>query len=341
MGRGSASRKGQRRYPSSIHTAILPSDALLGPASPYCPSPSPPAALAGCGSGGTLPTGPIPIPPGSTFTGAAFSGTVLAGTTPLSGATVQLFAAGATGNGAGATPLLSSTLTTDSSGNFNVAAGYTCATASAQLSLIARGGALPPQAPATTSTPNPAIVLMAPVGACSGITTGAHLSVNELTTATSAWALSPFLALDGTAGASSTNTLGLADAFTTALNLQSAATVSAPPAAYTAAVLRLHSLANLLHTCVALAPATACSTLFAATTAGITPTDTARRRPQPRPQPRPERRRPLHAVQHQLRLHPRPPSRTGRLDPLSDVHRRRHERPLRRRRRLHRQRLGR
>ncbi len=230
--------------------------------------------LSGCGSGGTLPTGPIPIPPGSTFTGAAFSGTVLAGTTPLSGATVQLFAAGATGNGAGATPLLSSTLTTDSSGNFNVAAGYTCATASAQLSLIARGGALPPQPPATTSTPNPAIVLMAPVGACSGITTGAHLSVNELTTATSAWALSPFLALDGTAGASSTNTLGLANAFTTALNLQLAATASAPPAAYTAAVLRLHSLANLLHTCVALAPATACSTLFAATTAGITPTDT-------------------------------------------------------------------
>lgn len=232
------------------------------------------ATLAGCGSGGTLPTGPIPTPPGSTYSGAAFSGTVLAGTTPLAGATVQLFAAGATGNGTGATPLLSSTLTTDSSGNVSVAAGYLCATAAAQLYLVARGGALPPIAPATTSPSNPAITLVAPIGACSGITTGAHVAVNELTTAASAWALSPFLALDGTAGASSTNALGLTDAFTTALNLQSAATASAPSAAYTAAALRLRSLANLLHTCVVLIPATACSTLFAATTTTSAPTDT-------------------------------------------------------------------
>lgn len=232
------------------------------------------ATLAGCGSGGTLPTGPVPTPPGSTYSGAAFSGTVLAGTTPLSGASVQLFAVGSTGNGSGATALLSSTLTTDSSGDFNVGAGYTCATANAQLYLVARGGALPPQAPATTSTANPAIVLLAPIGACSGIATGAHIPVSELTTAASAWALSPFLAPDGTVGASSTNTAGLTNALTTALNLQSSATAAAPPAAYTNAVLRVRSMANLLHTCAVLTPASACSSLFAATATGAAPTDT-------------------------------------------------------------------
>ena len=232
------------------------------------------ATLAGCGSGGTLPTGIAPPPTGSTYSGAAFTATVLAGVVPLSGATVQIFAVGSTGNGTGATALLSSALTTDSSGNVNVAAGYTCATAHTLIYLVAHGGALPPQPPATTSTPNPAITLLAPIGACSGITTGAHIALNELTTAAAAWALSPFLAPDGTLGASSTNTLGLTTALSTAVSLQSAATASAPPAAYISAALRLRSLADLLHTCAVLTPATACSTLFAATTTGTAPTDT-------------------------------------------------------------------
>ncbi len=230
--------------------------------------------LAGCGSGGTLPTGTSPPPTGSTYYGSAFSATVLAGTTPLFGAAVQLFAVGATGNGTGATAILSSALTTDSSGNVNVAAGYTCAAADTLIYLVAHGGALPAQPPATTSIPNPAITFLAPIGSCSGITTGTHVAINEFTTAASAWALSPFLALDGTLGASFTNTLGLTTALATDLSLQSAATASPTPAAYTDAAFRLRSLANLLHTCAVLTPATACSTLFAATTTASAPTDT-------------------------------------------------------------------
>lgn len=230
------------------------------------------SALAGCGSGGTLPT-TTPPPPSSTFSGAAFSATVLAGATPLAGATVQLYAAGTTGNGSGATALLASALTTDSSGNINVPAGYACASASAQLYLVARGGALPPHVPATTSTPNPATVLTAAIGACNSITSGAHIAVNELTTAAFAWALSPFLSTDGTLGASSTNTLGLTHALAAAINLANAANTSTP-APYTNAAHRLRSLANLLHTCVTLTPTDACSTLFAATTTSSAPTET-------------------------------------------------------------------
>lgn len=233
------------------------------------------ALLAGCGSGGTLPTGTNPPPSsGSTYTGAAFTATVLAGATPLSGAAVQLYSAGTTGNGTGSVALLNTALTSDSSGNVSVPAGYTCASASSQLYLVARGGALPPLPPATTSTPNPATVLVTAIGACNSITSGAHLAVNELTTVAAAWALAPFIAADTTLGSSATNTVGLTHALATAVNLGNAATASTLPSPYTVAVPRLLSLANLLNTCVVLSPTTACSTLFAATAAASTPTDT-------------------------------------------------------------------
>ena len=59
-------------------------------------------------------------------TGASFSGKVKAGLQPVSGATVQLYAAGGAGYGSAGTALLSSALTTDSAGGFTVPAGYTC-----------------------------------------------------------------------------------------------------------------------------------------------------------------------------------------------------------------------
>lgn len=225
-------------------------------------------ALAGCGSGGTLPTNPIPGPPTSTYAGAAFTATVLSGTTPITGATVQLFAAGTTGNATGATTLLSSPLTTDASGTVSIPSGYPCPSTASQLYLIARGGALPPIAPATVATPNPAIALIAPVtsvgsSACASITASTHPTLNESTTAASVWALSPFLAPDGTLGSTATNTTGFTNAlFNTELLIDQA---SSTPSLRndTNASLRIHSLANLLNSCIT--TPVFCTPLFANT----------------------------------------------------------------------------
>ena len=243
------------------------------------------ATLAGCGSGGTVPADPTPTPvptptPTPTPTpvsGAAFTGTVLSGTTPISGASVQLYAAGTTGNALGATALLSAALTSDASGNVSVPEIYSCPTSSSQLYLIARGGTVPlasPSASSPAAAANAAIALLAPVAICSAVTTGTHVVLNEVTTAASAWALAPFLAPDGTLGATRTNAAGLSNALATAQALIASAASGSSTPTDTQAVLRIHSLANLLNTCTATVAATSCASLFAAVAASSAPADT-------------------------------------------------------------------
>src|SRR5258708_1821261 len=94
--------------------------------------------VCGCGtSTGGAPTG---TGGGGGGTGVSFGGKVMAGSQPVSGATVQLYAAGSTGYGSVGSALLTSAVTTNSAGGFTVPAGYTCSSSSTQVYLIARGG---------------------------------------------------------------------------------------------------------------------------------------------------------------------------------------------------------
>ena len=63
----------------------------------------------------TFGTGTLTITPASN-PGVGFTGRAMAGTQPITGATVQVYAAGTAGNGSAGTALLTSPLTTDSSG---------------------------------------------------------------------------------------------------------------------------------------------------------------------------------------------------------------------------------
>jgi hypothetical protein len=168
--------------------------------------------------------------------GQALNGTVRSGpgSSPFV-SSVQLYAAGSSGYGQGPSRI-GSAVQTDASGNFSVV--YSCTTLTApgdQLYLVA------------TSTTSSSVVLMAPLGSCTGVSTlGSSVTVNEVTTVTAAYALSAFASIDtvnggidigapGTitslattcnaanhwqsSGPDTCNYLGIVNAFNTALNI--------------------------------------------------------------------------------------------------------------------------
>ena len=229
----------------------------------------------------TAPPTSNPTPP-VTYTGVAFSASVLAGTTPVSGATVTLYAAGNTGNGKGATLL--ETATTGSAGTVTMPATYNCPASSSLLYLVSSGGTV---APATAASSG--LSLMTLVGACSTVTNSTSVTLNEVTTVADVYALAPFLALGGQLGSSATNFTGFANALATAAALADPVKGATPGATLPANVeltaastslpspspiLRIQSLANAIHSCAA--TTASCTSLFAAATpsGGTAPTNT-------------------------------------------------------------------
>ena len=236
-------------------------------------------ALSGCGSGvstsapggGTSGGGGTGTGSGSTTAvpGVAFTGTVMAAGKPVSGASVQIFAAGTSGAAKGAAALTGTALLTDAAGAFSVSAGYICAASATQLYLIARGGTV-----GTSTSPNPALAEIAVLGPCAGVTSGSSFTLNEATTVAAVWSLQQFIAPDGTLGTSATNATGLANAALMARALVNTSTGRAPGAGFSAAATapsaKLNTLANLLSLCTANGASAAC----AAVLTGASPADT-------------------------------------------------------------------
>ncbi len=221
------------------------------------------------------------------LTGPALSGKVQAGNQPVSGATVQLFAAGNTGYGSAATPLVisngSSSVVTATDGSFAIPAGFVCPSLNTLVYLVALGGNPGgPQGPA-----NPELGLMTALGPCSGLNSSATLFVNEVTTVASVYGLTPFTGADyAHIGASSSNynngpnpsnatnyNNGLANAFATVNNLVDVTTglalLTTPAGDGTAPQAEINTLADVIDTCAASAgglpgDGSACAALFQA-----------------------------------------------------------------------------
>ena len=221
----------------------------------------------GCGSGGTIPTTPIPTPVPTTTPGVTFNGKVLAGTQPIVGASIQIYAA-ATGTPSTATALLSTTLTTDATGAFTIPAGYACPSAASQLYVVARGGSV------AAGASNSSIALFTAIGTCGQLAAATQFVLNEVTTAAGAWALSQFLSTGAQLHASATNAQGIANAVATFGSLVNVTTGASPGAAFpstgSSPAARINSLANLLNTCTTSntgnSATSACGQLFASTT---------------------------------------------------------------------------
>jgi hypothetical protein len=209
-------------------------------------------------------------------TGASFTGKVMAGSQPVSGATVQLYAAGSSGYGSAGTALLSSAITSNSAGVFTVSAGYTCPNSSSQVYLITKGGN-----PGLSGTVNnSSLKLMTAMGSCGSIVSGATVVVNEVTTVASVAALAAFYSSGGNVGTSGTNAVGLANAFGTASQLANMTMGASPgaslPTGLSIPSAKINTLADILNTCTATSGGAPCTSLLTAATisGGAAPTDT-------------------------------------------------------------------
>jgi streptogramin lyase len=215
---------------------------------------------------------PASCPSRTPVAGVSFTGKVLASSQPVSGAIVQLYAAGNTGNGSAPTALLNSAVATASDGSFTIPAGYLCPSAQTPVYLVSKGGQ-----PASASAPNSAIWLISALGPCGSLNSGETFVVNEVTTAASVWALASFMSGGGNVGASCTNTTGLDNAFFTASRLANFATGASPgaglPSTLAVPTAKLNSLANALASCTG--GSGSCAALFSAATFGsAVPTNT-------------------------------------------------------------------
>ena len=229
--------------------------------------------LTGCGTGAGTVSGPTPM------SGVALQGKVMGGQQPISGATIQLYGAGVSGYGLAAAPLISTVIKTGPDGTFNIAGDYTC-TSGAQLVYLAatQGDA--------GSGNNANLALMAALGPCSGLSSISFVTMNEVTTVASVWALSPFMTGLSNVGSSATNVTGLTNAFADVNTLVNIATGTAPgpslPTGTTVPSAEIYTLANILGACIntsggaAGTPTTNCGKLFSDVNPGTgsAPTDT-------------------------------------------------------------------
>jgi len=207
----------------------------------------------------------------------SLNGIVHGGQQPVSGSTVTLYAAGASGDGSTATSLVSTT--TGNGGTFTFPA-YTYTCASQQLYVVATGGN-PGLTPSTTN--NLQLSLMTALGACSAINSNTSIAINELTTVAAVSALSSYMTNYASIGSASGDATAMASAFTLAGELVSTSTGTVPgvtiPNGYTAPTSLIYTLGDILATCVnspGSASSSTCPTLFADTTPyqGSAPTET-------------------------------------------------------------------
>jgi hypothetical protein len=223
-------------------------DSLATPTPTPSPTPSPTPTAAPSPS--ATPT-PIAAP------SLALAGSVT-GPNPIRGAAVTAWAIGNTGYGQGATAM--ACVTTDANGNFAfgtspgcggaLPAGFLCSAPGQEIYLIAAGGTAGLQAA------NPQIALMAIAGPCSTISASSAVTLNELSTIVSVYALAQFIgaASPYAIGAPPSNATGLSNALATVTNLIDTASGALPgpnlPAGASIPTAKINSLAAALAACV-------------------------------------------------------------------------------------------
>jgi hypothetical protein len=209
------------------------------------------------------------------------SGTLRGGQSPVTNATIQLYAVGTTGDGSAATPLLKSTVMSDGSGNFSITNLFTCPAGNPLVYLTATGG----NPGLTPGTNNPNLAMMAALGPCNNLSSSSYVVINELTTIASVFNLAPYMTSYSDVGSGSSDAAAMATAFSTVLEYVDTTHGTGPgptlPVGSSASTTKLNTLGDVLAPCVNSAGGAAgdgspCGLLFSFTkpASGPAPTDT-------------------------------------------------------------------
>jgi hypothetical protein len=156
--------------------------------------------------------GSLNAPAGGSAAIPHISGAVYGGQQPVSGATIQLYAANMTTDLGASAPLLTTTVTTGSDGTFTITGDYTCPTTNPPVYLVSTGG----NPGLGGSVNNSDIVLMASLGLCNKVTSSMNVIINEFSTVGMAYLLGPFMQDATHIGASPTNFGAMPARFTSA-----------------------------------------------------------------------------------------------------------------------------
>jgi hypothetical protein len=234
--------------------------------------------LSGC-------TGVSPVAPSSPATTLAVQGVVHGGQQAVTGATIQLYSIGTTGDGSAATPLGSST-TTASDGSFILTGKYNCSNAvngvNTLVYLLSTGGN-------PGSGPNANLAMMAALGQCSSLSNATFIDIDEVTTVGSVAALYQYMTSPFALGSNSGDAAAFATAFGNVAEYTNTASGTAPgpslPGGYYASSTEINTLGDIIATCVnstggsavggSSSDGTACGNLFNLTrSGGVAPTNT-------------------------------------------------------------------
>jgi streptogramin lyase len=209
-------------------------------------------------------------------------GKVQTGQQPVAGAAIQLYAVGITGIKSAATPLLAAAVITRKNGSFTIA-NWNCTSNTAaygtnpQLYVVAIGG----NPGLGKDSNNSASAMMTALGPCDSLNASSSISIDEVTTVASVYALAPFMADFNHIGAQGASAVGLVNAFKTAGILANTTAGTAPgaglPTNATAPVAEIYALSDLIASCIDSNGSDAdCAGLFAAATPpeGSAPADT-------------------------------------------------------------------
>ena len=228
------------------------------------------ALVTGCGSAGSA---------GRLRRLSQLPAVVQGGHGPVSGASVQLYAASSGGLGSASTPLLQNAVASDSNGNFSIPAGYSCPSPSSAVYVVASGGSV-----ASSSGQNSALMLTAMLGPCSGLAALGSVSVNEVTTVGSVWPLAHYFTSPTNLGSASNDTtfLSAVSSVPEFINLAQGSSPGTPTSTSSFAENnKLYSLADVFAACVSSSGGKAgdgspCGQLFSMATSagGSAPTDT-------------------------------------------------------------------
>jgi hypothetical protein len=221
--------------------------------------------LTGCGMGTAAAPNPVPL---------SLNGRVNGGQQPVVGAQIQLYAAGSGGNGSAASGLLTTSVTSDSNGMFSITGDYSCPSSTSQVYLVATQG----NPGLGSGGNNPALAMMSALGSCGNLSSSQFIVINEVTTVAAAWALAPFETSIANIGASSTNSMGLANAFLDAQLIADTTSgdVATLPSNLTTETGKIYALADAVASCINSDGTTGCQPLFSAATpsGGSAPTNT-------------------------------------------------------------------